>query len=61
MTLAIQVNGKVRGSIALARGTSEEAALARARVEPNVARYLEDAELRRVVYVPDRLLNLVVG
>jgi len=61
VTLAIQVNGKVRGSIALARGVSEEAVLARARVEPNVARYLEDAELRRVVYVPDRLLNLVVG
>ncbi|MSR22088.1 MAG: leucine--tRNA ligase [Gemmatimonadetes bacterium] len=58
--LAIQVNGKVRGTIALARGTSEEEALALARKEPNVARYLEDVELHRVVYVPDRLLNLVV-
>jgi leucyl-tRNA synthetase len=60
VTLAIQVNGKVRGTIAIASGTTEEAALAIAREEPNVARYLGDAELRRVVYVPDRLLNLVL-
>jgi leucyl-tRNA synthetase len=61
VTLAIQVNGKVRGTVELPAGTSEEAALMLARREPNVARYLEDASLRRVIYVPDRLLNLVVG
>jgi leucyl-tRNA synthetase len=60
ITLAVQVNGKVRGTVPLPAGASEEAALAAARAEPNVARHLEDAELRRVIYVPDRLLNLVV-
>jgi leucyl-tRNA synthetase len=61
VTLAVQVNGKVRGTVELPAGAPEEAALARAREEPNVARWLDGAEIRRVIYVPDRLLNLVVG
>jgi leucyl-tRNA synthetase len=61
ITLAIQVNGKVRGTIEIAAGTAEREAVSRAREEPNVVRHLEGAELRRVIYVQDRLLNLVVG
>jgi leucyl-tRNA synthetase len=61
VTLAVQVNGKVRGTVEVPAGTSEDDALARARAEPNVARHLDGADLRRVIYVPDRLLNLVVG
>ena len=61
ITLAIQVNGKVRGTIEIAAGTPEQEAVSRAREEPNVTRYLKTAELRRVIYVQDRLLNLVVG
>lgn len=61
ITLAIQVNGKVRGTIEITAGTPEQEAVSRAREEPNVARYLKTAELRRVIYVQDRLLNLVVG
>jgi leucyl-tRNA synthetase len=61
ITLAIQVNGKVRGTIEITLGTSEQEAVSRAREEPNVARHLKTADLRRVIYVQDRLLNLVVG
>ena len=61
ITLAIQVNGKVRGTIEIPAGTPEEEAVSQAREEPNVARHLQMAELRRVIYVQDRLLNLVVG
>ncbi|TVP53656.1 MAG: leucine--tRNA ligase [Gemmatimonadales bacterium] len=61
ITLAVQVNGKVRGTVELPAGASQEAALAAARDEPNVARHLAEVELRRVIHVPDRLLNLVVG
>lgn len=60
VTVAVQVNGKIRGTLLLPRGTSEANALAAARSEPNVARFLDDdAPLRRVIYVQDRLLNLV--
>ena len=61
ITLAIQVNGKVRGMIEIAAGMAEEEAVSRAQNEPNVARHLEAVELRRVIYVKDRLLNFVVG
>ena len=61
ITLAVQINGKLRGRIAVPAGSGEAEALARARKEANVARYLEGAELRRVIHVKDRLLNLVVS
>ena len=60
VTLVVQVNGKLRARIELPRGSDEAAALARARSEPNVAAHVEGRSVRRVVYVPDRLLNLVV-
>jgi leucyl-tRNA synthetase len=59
--VAVQVNGKLRGTIRVPVGTDQEAAEALARAEDNVARYLEDAAVRRVIYVPNRLLNFVVG
>jgi len=61
VTVAVQVNGKVRGTLSLPRGASEAEALQAARAEPNVARFLgENAEMRRIIYVQDRLLNLVL-
>ncbi|TVP43531.1 MAG: leucine--tRNA ligase [Gemmatimonadales bacterium] len=59
VTVAVQVNGKVRATLELPRGSSEDDALAAARAEENVTRFLEGAELRRIIYVQDRLLNLV--
>jgi leucyl-tRNA synthetase len=61
LTLGVQVNGKRRGEIRVSRGAGEEEALAAARAEPSVARHLEGKEIRKVILVPDRLLNLVVG
>jgi leucyl-tRNA synthetase len=61
VTVAVQVNGKVRGTLELPRGTGQDEALAAARAEENVARFLDGAELRRVIHVQDRLLNLVVA
>jgi leucyl-tRNA synthetase len=59
--VAIQVNGKLRASIGVARGTDEEDVVAAARAEGNVARHLEGKEERRVIYVKERLVNFVVG
>ena len=61
VAVAVQVNGKLRGSIQGPPGMSREDAESRARREDNVARYLDGASVRRVVYVPDRLLNFVIG
>jgi leucyl-tRNA synthetase len=61
VTLVIQVNGRLRGRVQVPRGCSEEDALARAKDEPRIADRLAGKSLRRVVYVPDKLLNLVVS
>ena len=57
----VQVNGKVRARIAMARGISQEDAKAAALAEDNVRRYVDGGQIRKIVFVPDRLLNLVVG
>ena len=59
--VAVQVNGKVRGTVAVPKGADREAVVALARVEPNVARHLEGMDVRKIIHVPDRLLNFVVA
>jgi leucyl-tRNA synthetase len=59
--VAVQVNGKLRGSIFGPPGMSQADAAARARADQNVSRHLDGATIRRVVFVKDRLLNFVVG
>jgi leucyl-tRNA synthetase len=58
--VAVQVNGKLRGTVPLPAGAEQEAAEAAARGEENVARYLDGATVRRVIHVRDRLINFVV-
>ncbi|HEX9562674.1 MAG TPA: leucine--tRNA ligase [Gemmatimonadaceae bacterium] len=57
--LAIQVNGKLRGTIHLPRDVDQQAALDRALAEPQIAKFVTGTP-RKVVFVPGRLLNLVV-
>jgi leucyl-tRNA synthetase len=61
ITIAVQVNGKLRASIELAKGAPEAVVVAAARAEENVRRHLDGATERRVVYVKERLVNFVVG
>jgi leucyl-tRNA synthetase len=61
VTLVVQVNGKLRARLTLPKGASEEQALEAARQDENVAGHLDGKTMRRVVHVPDRLLNLVVS
>jgi leucyl-tRNA synthetase len=59
--LAVQINGKLRGTVEVPAGAAQELAEERARADENVDRYLRDAEVRRVIFVPGRLINFVVG
>jgi leucyl-tRNA synthetase len=58
--LVVQVNGKLRARISMARGTPEAAAVAAAQAEPAVAKFTEGKAPRKVVFVPDRLVNIVI-
>ena len=59
--LVVQVNGKVRDRVEAAPDASEDEVRALAERSERVAEFVEDKELRRVIYVPGRLINLVVG
>ena len=57
--LVVQVNGRVRGKITIARGIDEKAALVAALAEPGVAKFAVGTP-KKVVFVPGRLINIVV-
>ena len=59
--IAVQVNGKLRGTVEAPAGTSQEEVEALAQAQENVTRHLEGLNVRRVIFVPNRLLNFVVG
>jgi leucyl-tRNA synthetase len=60
VTVPVQVNGKVRHTIELPPAAGEQAAVQAARADPVVAAALAGRSPRRVVYVPGRVINLVV-
>jgi leucyl-tRNA synthetase len=60
-TLVVQVNGKVRGKIELPAGASEAEAKQRAFEDPNVKKWIEGKTIEREMYVPGRLLNIVLN
>ena len=61
MPLAVQVNGKLRASINISSALDREAIFSEALKDANVARHVEGKTIRKQIYVPDRLVNFVVG
>jgi leucyl-tRNA synthetase len=59
--LVVQVNGKLRARIPMRRGITEDDARAAALADEHVQRFLDGKEVRKVIFVQDRLVNLVVG
>ncbi|CQD50682.1 leucyl-tRNA synthetase [Yersinia intermedia] len=59
--VVVQVNGKVRGRITVPADATEQQVRERAGQEHLVAKYLDGVTVRKVIYVPGKLLNLVVG
>ncbi|MDP5189356.1 leucine--tRNA ligase [Rheinheimera baltica] len=59
--VVVQVNGKVRGKVTVAADADQDAVLNAAKTDDNVCRHLEGVTVRKVIYVPGKLLNLVVG
>jgi leucyl-tRNA synthetase len=59
ITLAVQVNGKTRGTIQVAKTIAQDGAMAAAMADPGIAKFVTGAP-KKVIFVPGRLLNLVV-
>ncbi|WP_127957727.1 leucine--tRNA ligase [Serratia microhaemolytica] len=61
LLVVVQVNGKVRAKITVPADANEQQVRQRAEQEHLVAKYLNGVTVRKVIYVPGKLLNLVVG
>jgi leucyl-tRNA synthetase len=59
VTIAVQVNGKLRDTIVAPRGLAKDAAEALALASAKVQAQLGGAAPRKVIVVPDRLVNIV--
>jgi len=60
VTMAVQVNGKMRGTIEISPNASEEEAKAAALKQESVQRHLEGKSIIKLIYVPGKILNIVV-
>ncbi len=60
MTLAIQINGKVRAEIIVEADISEKEAIEAAKNDDKVAEIIAGKKIKRAIYVPSRLVSLVV-
>lgn len=61
VTVAVQVNGKLRATLELPAGSDQAAAHSAALADERVRRFVDGAQVRKVIYVPDKVLNLVVA
>jgi leucyl-tRNA synthetase len=61
ITIAVQVNGKLRGQIDVSADASRETIEQQALAEPSVQRFLDGASVRKVIVVPGKIVNIVVG
>ena len=61
ITIAVQVNGKLRATIEVAADVGKDDALAAAQAEQNVQRFMEGKTLRKEIFVPGKLINFVVS
>jgi len=59
VTLAVQVNGKLRGTIEVAIDARREEIESAALFEPNVARFLEGLTVKKLIVVPGKIVNIV--
>ena len=59
--IVVQVSGRVRGKVKVAAGTGEEEIVKMAQVEPGIEHHLTGKRIVKRIFVPDKLLNLVVA
>ena len=60
ISIAIQINGKLRGSIQIQRDATEEEVKALARDLTNIKKAIKEKEVRKVIVVPNKIINFVI-
>eukprot|EP01041_Mallomonas_annulata_P009860 gene9860-20507_t len=59
--VAIQINGKMRGKMEIDKTMVEKDALAEALQQSSVSKFTDGVEIKKVIYVPGRIINIIVG
>ncbi len=59
VTVAVQINGKTRGTIEVAVGSDEEAVALKIRGDEKLGKYIEGMEIRKRIYVPNKIINFI--
>ena len=59
-TYVVQINGKLRDSMHLSKGMSKEELFDLVKQQPKIEKYLVDKEIIKVIFVPDKLINIVL-
>lgn len=59
--IPVQILGKVRGRITIAKDADQDEVLAKAKELPQISSQLDGKTIRKVIYVPGKILNLIVG
>ncbi len=59
VTVAVQVNGKLRATVTVAKDADQETVKELAFAEANVKRFLDGAEIKKVIYVPNKIINII--
>ncbi len=59
--MVVQVNGKVRSHIKVARDLAKDKVEEAAKGDENVERYLDGKTIRKVIVIPNKIVNIVVG
>jgi leucyl-tRNA synthetase len=61
VTIVIQINGKLRDRIEMKKDSDEESVKKKALSREKIQEYTSGKEIRKIIYVPNRLLNIVVS
>lgn len=59
ITLAVQINGKSRGSLDVAADISEKEAVALVKEDPKMSAHIGEKEIKKVIFVPGRIINIL--
>lgn len=60
ITYVVQINGKLRGRFDLPRDQGQDVVMASAKTNPNIMKMLDGKEVQKVIFVPNKLLNIVL-
>jgi leucyl-tRNA synthetase len=61
VSIAIQVNGKLRGTLRLRSGQAQEEIEEAAKHSPKVSKYIKNQTIKKVIYIEGKLINFVIG